>query len=298
MTQLTDAEAFDFLKSLFPGGLKDSALISELCPDGWEESPLFACYHPPLEVIYQEHIEFSRNIKRLFPRSKRQKEQGEPVPPDEPEPTFEEFLAKHPPKDKPLSPEAQINEPADLLGRCLWDVFSSNHDVLAADGRIVHLGSFRGSAGTIADFMTAFPRPGDDAKSRSRRDAYDYLDFYMGSIWINQRADLTPAYRLIFQRLQSQGADWAYAFPQLHIIDFGSAQAASDSYDPSAAIQREAEQKARAAETAKLRRQIARAAKSAKRRGRTGPPPSIVRAYQQIYDRFPQGWPPDPYQPD
>lgn len=40
-------------------------------------------------------------------------------------------------------------KPVKLLGLCLWDVFSDNHDVIAADGRVVHLGSFRGSAVTI-----------------------------------------------------------------------------------------------------------------------------------------------------
>jgi hypothetical protein len=34
--ELTDQEARAFLESLFPGGLKDSAVIAELCPEGWE----------------------------------------------------------------------------------------------------------------------------------------------------------------------------------------------------------------------------------------------------------------------
>ncbi|MGL5019666.1 MAG: hypothetical protein ACRDBP_16145, partial [Luteolibacter sp.] len=123
-----------------------------------------------------------------------------------------------------------------------------------------------------------------------------YMDFYMGTWWAGRRADLGPVYRLIFKRLRAHGADWAYTFPRIHVIDFGQREVdAGMSNDPSAAIQREAEQKARAEETAKLRRQLDRDALSAKRRARTGPPPATVSAYQEIFGRFPQGWPPDPY---
>jgi hypothetical protein len=42
-SELSDQEAFAFLGNLFPGGLKDAVLIAELCPEGWEKSPLYAC---------------------------------------------------------------------------------------------------------------------------------------------------------------------------------------------------------------------------------------------------------------
>ena len=62
---LSDPEAFAFLESLFPGGLKDPALIADLCPEGWEKSSLFACYHPSPRVQYEESLERSQNLKRL-----------------------------------------------------------------------------------------------------------------------------------------------------------------------------------------------------------------------------------------
>jgi len=294
--ELTEQEAYAFLESLFPGGLKDPALIAELCPDGWENSPLFACYHPSPEVLYEEHLRFSRNIKSLFRPKRQSAGENLPAPPEEPEPTFEEFLAKHPPQAKTITPETAIHEPAELLGLCLWDVFSDNHDVIAADGRIVHLGSFRGSAGMISDF---FAQP--SRETCEENDWWDlrgdgYLDFYMGTSWVGSRADLTPAYELIFRKLQAMGADWRYSFPRIHLIDFGPREPDPDApYDPSAALQQEAERKARAEETVKMRRQLDRDVKAAKRRARTGPPPTTVRAYQNIFHRFPQGWPPDPY---
>ena len=48
---------------------------------------------------------------------------------------------------------------------------------------------------------------------------YDYMDFYMGTIWIAQRADLTPVYRMIFRRLKGRGHEWRYAFPRLGLVD-------------------------------------------------------------------------------
>lgn len=175
-------------------------------------------------------------------------------------------------------------------------MFSDNHDVIAADGRIVHLGSFRGSAGMISDFFGGASSGDDDGADWWSDRGEGYMDFYMGTSWVARRADLTPACGLIFRRLKSHGADWRYAFPRIHIIDFGSREADDSApYDPSAALQREADRKKRAAETARMRKQLDRDARCAMRKARTGHPPATVRAYQGIYGKFPQGWPPDPY---
>ena len=41
----------------------------------------------------------------------------------------------------------------------------------------------------------------------------------MGTIYVAQRADLRPVYRMIFRRLRSRGLDWVYHFPRLYAID-------------------------------------------------------------------------------
>jgi hypothetical protein len=295
MMNLDEQESFAFLESLFPGGLKDPALIAELCPEGWTNSSLVACYHPAPEVRYAESLEFSRNLKKLgFLR----KSEVAHAPPDEPEPTFEEFLTKHEAENREISARDAIEEPAELLGLCLWDVFSNKHKVIAADGRVVDLGSFRGSAGVIADFFEASPSKNEETENRiwSAWDCSDYMRFYMGTWWLAQRADLNPAYRLIFRRLKSLGADWSYSFPRLHVIDFGAREEdPGNDYDPSAALQKEAERKARAEELRQLRRTMDRDTLSAKREARRNEPPTTVQAYQQVFRSFPAGWPPDPY---
>ncbi len=112
------------------------------------------------------------------------------------------------------------------------------------------------------------------------------------------RTDLGPVYRWIFRRLQAAGADWHYAFPRLHLVDFGpSGTPADQPYDPSAAIGKEAADKERAREVARMRRQMDRDAAAAKHRERTMEPPATVRAYQDVFGKFPAGWPPDPYDP-
>jgi hypothetical protein len=48
---------------------------------------------------------------------------------------------------------ADVVRAAERLGLGLWDVFSDNNEVLAPDGRCADLGSFRASAGEIADWL-------------------------------------------------------------------------------------------------------------------------------------------------
>jgi hypothetical protein len=273
-------------------------LIAELCPQGWESSPLFACYHPSPEQRYAESLEFKKNLNRLGVLRARRKGESEQAAAEEPEPTFEEFLAKNPSEDGEITARQAIEEPAELLGLCLWDVFSDNHEVISADGRVVDLGSFRGSAGVIADFFE-----GESAREEVTEDGMwcgwdtgDYIRFYMGTWWLTRRADLGPVYRLVFRRMKSLGADWRYSFPRVHLIDFGTHEEdpCSD-YDPSAAFAKEAERKARAEKLREMQRNIDRDTLAAKREARRNKPPATVRAYQEVFGRFPAGWPPDPY---
>ena len=97
-----------------------------------------------------------------------------------------------------LSPD----EAADLLGRCLWDVFSNNHDVTTADGKAVDLGSFRVAAGFIAAFRSQRAPRGDGVHDRG-----DYLDFYMGTLGMPDEA-VSPVYDVIFARMRSVELAW------------------------------------------------------------------------------------------
>jgi hypothetical protein len=73
-------------------------------------------------------------------------------------------------------------------------LFSDNHDVIAADGRVADIGSFRGAGAFLDEHLT-----GDRESWREG----DYLRFYLGTILIAARADLTPVYVMIFRRLKA-----------------------------------------------------------------------------------------------
>jgi len=304
MPDFTDSECLDFLLSLFPGGVKDEAVISELCPEGWERSALFAGFHPGPQRRYEEHLAFRQNMRWMASLRKKKADEASAVtkgtnPEDEGERdlSFEEYLAENPPTVPDISDADRINEPAELIGLCLWDIFSDNHEVIAADGRVVNLGSFRGSGGTIADFFEQNAGEEKRANDWGSRGGYDYMRFYMGTAWVAGRADLTPVYRLIFRRIRSLGGDWRYSFPRLHLVDFGAIPAVDSevAYDPSAAFEKEQELEKRAAETARLNRELDESAKAAKREARAKEPPETVQVYVEIYGCFPAGWPPDPY---
>jgi hypothetical protein len=195
--RLTDAELKEFFERLFPHGFAGTDVLSEIAPEGWETSPLLACFHPSVEKVFQERVQLHRNIEELIgDRREREPDNSKLAP--KPEPTLEEVRADW--QDKAVN---VCEEVTDLVALCLWDVFSNSHDVLAADGRLADIGSFRGAAGFLVEYLTG---PNDDLWSM------DYCRFYMGTIWISDRADLTPVYAMIFHRLKTLGADWEFHF--------------------------------------------------------------------------------------
>lgn len=277
--RLTEAELHAFFDRLFPHGFAGADVLSEIAPEGWEQSPLLPCFHPSLEQRYEEAVQLHRNLEELS-RAMRRKNASEREP--RPEPTLDEIRSEY--RVEPVNVQEEVTE---LVGLCLWDVFSDNHDVTAADGRAVDIGSFRGAGAFLDEHLTR------DQEDRWRE--RDYLRFYMGTIWISRRADLTPVYAMIFRRLRVLGADWEYHFPQLYLTELdprelGAEQPARYSVSESAAAELQA-QKGRA-ETARFRADIDAMNVQAREEALDREPPPTVRAYRQVYGRDPRGWPP------
>ena len=161
----------------------------------------------------------------------------------------------------------------ELVARCLWDVFSNEHDVIDRNGRLVHLGSWRGTAEFLARQLNR-----QTAKSQ-----YDYMDFYMGSFAVRERADLTPVYEMIFRRLTGRLFDWRYSFPSLQLIEFPSDR-------PNAVRNHEFE---------KMQAELRQARRQAIEDSKLEPVPEIVLAYRNVLGIWPHGWPPWQFnQPD
>lgn len=279
--RLNAEQVWQVLAQLFPAGLGDAALRGELAPEGWEASPLLRVFHPSVGQCYAEALAFHANLEQIVPRTRR----AHPVPP----PSLEETQPEY--REEPVQPRAEC---ADLLGLCLWDVFSDGHEVVTADGALVDLGSFRGAAQTIAEFRTMVP----DAEDRP--EGWGYLDFYLGTIWVGRRADCAPVYRLIFRRMHRLGLDWHHAHPRISLVDLsGLAEATERSdtpewlgYDPSKAIAREQERREHELRMAELRAKLDEAYRESIEEARRNPPPRTVAAYREVYGRWPTGWPP------
>lgn len=296
----TEAECEAEFRRLFPNGLAGEDVLAEIAPAGWEKSPLLSAFHPTLDQVYEEAVGFHENLANLpwgkEPKDKKQR----------PAPTREEIAAEF--QETPIE---QRHECAQLVGECVWDIFSDNHEVVGADRRVLDLGSFRGSAGFIADFAKPDLKPMEPLdlpeefsfKMPPGFPPLDmgYLQFYMGSTRTSHRTDLAPIYQMIFRRLKARGHDWVYHFPEIGLVDLRPLKAQMDeeagekaweSYDPSASFGKEAEEAEHDREVDEMREKLAEGHREAIEASRHRPPPRTVLAYQVVYGRFPAGWPP------
>jgi hypothetical protein len=249
----TDTECDSLFAVLFPNGFGGEDVLAEIAPEGWPQSTLRFAFHPTLDQVHWERVQFHRNLQAL-PLSDKER-------PKEPEPTREAVAAEY--QDRPIETNSEVSR---LVGLCLWDIFSNERDVVALDGRLVDIGSWRGAGGFIAEQLN---RQTGESK-------YDYLDFYMGTIWVSQRVDLTAVYEMIFRRLKERLFNWRYRLPELGLIDFPS-----DKPDGARTLRIEKMK----AELKKIHRETIEDAKQQ-------PVPEIVLAYQNVYGSFPHGWPP------
>ncbi len=308
-----DDELTAALVALFPHGWAGPDVQAELAPDGWAASPLAAVFHPTPAQVYAESVRVHRNLASLG--------QLRPDAPP-PEPTLAGVTAEH--QETPVEPARECQE---LVGWCLWDVFSDNHEVIDADGRRLHLGSHRSAGGFLAKVVNAQggPRPTPRPELDEMREqllpppppdrpdlqafmdqmrmemfgdgGYTYLDFYMGAGTVAGRTDLGPVYGLIFRRLKAHGLDWVYHFPRLYAVSFRKPKPPSDEpewagYDPSAAFEEDEEERKREKESAELREQLDDGYREAVEAAQEQEPPATVTAYRAVYGHLPDGWPP------
>ena len=47
--RLNDTELKEFFDRLFPHGFAGADVLAEIALEGWEKSPLLACFHPSVE---------------------------------------------------------------------------------------------------------------------------------------------------------------------------------------------------------------------------------------------------------
>jgi hypothetical protein len=155
------------------------------------------------------------------------------------------------------------------------------------DGVARAIGSFRGVSWFLDNHLSRY----QDGRERE-----DYLRFYMGTLGISRRADLTPVYAMIFHRLNAMGADWQYHVPELGLIELGSprddAVSPAEQYSVSESAVAELTAQQPPAEVEQFRAQLQEMNARARDKAMDQPAPATVRAYRQVYRRDPRGWPP------
>lgn len=106
------------------------------------------------------------------------------------------------------------DELIEVVGCCVWDIVSKNHQVTDTNGQHVSLGSFREAGEAIAEFVE------QHAPGGAR--GWDYMDFYLGTRWPRPPADVAPLYLAIythiFERMRAAGFDWRYHSPHATIM--------------------------------------------------------------------------------
>ena len=130
-----------------PARLRRADVLAEITPDGWEKSPLLACFHPSPEQVFKEQLQVHRNLEKLI-RHRPKQEPDPPAPAPRQEPTLEEVRADW--------KETAVNtseESTELVGQCLWDLFPDNHEVITADGRFSDIGSVPGASKTVRAYF-------------------------------------------------------------------------------------------------------------------------------------------------
>jgi hypothetical protein len=260
-----------FLRNLLPDTRED--LRTDLAPEGWDASPLARYAFPPPGEQESQARSMMDEMNDML------RDAGDAPMDDD----VRAMLFEHMHQREPAS-DVDDTGACDVIGMALWDVFSDNHDVVDPDGVAYSLGSFRGSAGCIAEVL-------NDHYDLGRR--YTYIDFYMGASLGDDGEDLRSVYTWIFRRLYERDCDWVYTFPRLHLISFDREDEPDDpaDYDPGEAVEEDLERDEDDTDVDDLRRRLDALHDDALERARHEPLPLVVRAYRTVFGTLPEGWP-------
>src|SRR5260370_8708829 len=85
-------------------------------------------FHPSVERVFEERLQFHQNVAALRIAGSRRTGQAQVETEALPVPTLEDAQREYEPE--PVQPDAELTK---LVGLCLWEAFSSNHDVNTSD---------------------------------------------------------------------------------------------------------------------------------------------------------------------
>jgi len=272
MPQKTDIEITALLNIIYDASLP---LLANIAPDGWAKSEYVRFLHPTAQQQHDEQKRLAENLKNMKKlRANNDDDETE-------EPDINSL------KQDDLDSINELDEFRYITGIAIYHIFSNNHEVYA-DNEVYDMGSARGSGGFIADFL--------NEKFNYIPAKYDYLDFYMGALWIEDRASFLPFYEHVFQVLKNEHCDWNYSFPRLYLIDFGNNNDAKENdnmadYSPGQALAKEMEEKERQKEVNELKEKFDASFNEEYEEAKYKPLPEVVQAYKNIFGVLPAGHP-------
>jgi len=248
-------------------------LYKKLTPKGWENSEYVRFFHPSARQQFEEDRRVTKRLNSLIKKEKTEEYEGK-------ETDFEQ---------DDLEGVNGYGEFLYVLGLSVYDIFSMNHEVKASDGTVYDMGSFRGSGRFMAEYLNAYP---DDRVLEE----YGYLDFYMGSVWIESRADLLPFYTYIFHKLKEKGCLWEYYFPRLSLIDFKNNPRkiegeSPEDYNPEHSVARDLEASKKEREIQDFRNELDTIHDKTFEKAKYEPLAKTVQAFKNVYGILPDGHP-------
>lgn len=184
-----------------------------------------------------------------------------------------------------LIPENWNQSYTYLIGLAVWDIFSNNHEVISPNGKIYDIGSWRGSGSTISEVIHSHFKG---------KECYDYIDFYMGSVYQAEEVNLIKIYEEIFSLLKILGCDWHYTYPRIYLIDFKNKNAQEQdnlSYNPNNALADEMSNRKRESELKNLQDKLDEDYIDDLEKSKKKPLPNILIAFKNIYGYLPKGCP-------
>ncbi len=265
-TYHTDESCKELLKYLCDS---PTQILDLIAPKGWENSPYKFIYHPTAQKIFEKSLRMHENMSSLF------KKKGKEIQP----PTLESI-------EKELSEKVEIIKPKeeflDLLGSCLWCIFSNNHEVFDDKG-VYDIGSFRGSGRFIGDFLN---------KNYPSETTFDYMDFYCADMRFDDDDTAMPLFVYLFEKIKAANCDWSYSFPRIGIVSFDKEETdvKPEEYDPNKALEVELAKKQKKAEIQEFKDKLDEIYESEMEEAKYKKPPLIIRAYQTVFGEYPQGW--------
>ena len=265
----SQASCLELIKHIFTNY---EAFYSTLVPRGWKASEFVYFFHPTSE----QQLKAAQQMQERLDSLRKIKDQNAKVD----EKTYS--LADFPADD--LSQVDETTEFPRILGLAVYDIFSNNHTVLSATGKAFVLGTMRGSGRFLAEFF--------NMNLMEVGEPLDYLDFYMGTTLIEDRANLLPFHQYIFTKLKAQNCEWEYAFPRLYLFKpaKGLTSDSPVNYDPVQAQLNTLKEQEEFSKMKAFQEELDALYEETRETAKYLPPPKIVQAYRTVYGKWPEGF--------